>query len=289
MAATIAAVAPDPGGTVVPTVGVNGSTAMTNGATVNLPASSDGVVTITPAPSGDVVLDPVTISLPKEIAGKHSDKARNGVMVYSASDQGADAAIQVLTDRSVRLQTVTTSAKGAQKFTYSFGDATPVLQPDGSVAIVRFFTTPVVAEQTVGVIAPAWAVDAAGQPVATHYEVRGNGQLVQVISPDKTTKYPVVADPQYSFVLYGVHIYFNRQETNKLALHYSLAVATAGLVVAFGPGPAKVVAGVIASVGTGYAGIANYYYNQGKCLEVTIMYVPTGMSIPTGYSGGNCR
>lgn len=45
--------------------------------------------------------------------------------------------------------------------------------------------------QTVGHIAPTWAKVAQGRPVATHYAVTGS-QLVQVVSPGKGAKYPVV-------------------------------------------------------------------------------------------------
>lgn len=44
-------------------------------------------------------------------------------------------------------------------------------------------------------VAPAWAVDAAGTPVPTSFEVRGN-RLVQVVNHrNGDYKYPIVADP----------------------------------------------------------------------------------------------
>lgn len=44
-----------------------------------------------------------------------------------------------------------------------------------------------------------WAFDAAGRPVATHYEVDpDSGDLVQVVEPSDDAVYPIVADPKTS-------------------------------------------------------------------------------------------
>ncbi|HHT7068150.1 hypothetical protein [Bacillus thuringiensis] len=43
---------------------------------------------------------------------------------------------------------------------------------------------------------PAWAKDANGKPVATHYKVDGN-KLIQVVEFDKNTAFPVIADPDW--------------------------------------------------------------------------------------------
>jgi len=283
-ATVIAAVAPDTGATVMPSTINDVSTATTAATQVTIPGTPDGDITLTSTAPADQALPPVTISLPKEVKGKHGKRAKNGTIVYSStSDSGADVAVQVLSDGSVRLQTVTRSSKGALKFTYTFGDAKPQLQTDGSVALVKTSGDgSVLVEQAVATIAPAWARDAEGRPVATHYEVRGNGQLVQVISPDKNTAYPIVADPQVSYAWYGIHVYFNRSETNQVGYGASL-VGIAGAAI---PSPYTRVIGIISG---GYAATANYYAAQGKCLEITIMYFPTAWLVPTGYSGGNCR
>ncbi|MEK4930701.1 hypothetical protein [Bacillus sp. FSL K6-1338] len=46
------------------------------------------------------------------------------------------------------------------------------------------------------VFMPAWAKDANGKPVATHYKVDGN-KLIQVVEFDKNTVFPVIADPDW--------------------------------------------------------------------------------------------
>lgn len=48
--------------------------------------------------------------------------------------------------------------------------------------------------QIVSVIDPAWAKDANGNAVNTHYDVKGN-TLIQVVDFDENTAFPVVADP----------------------------------------------------------------------------------------------
>lgn len=52
-------------------------------------------------------------------------------------------------------------------------------------------------------LAPAWAVDAAGQPVPTWFEVEGNS-IIQVVEHDASYSYPVVADPWLGLALFGL-------------------------------------------------------------------------------------
>ncbi|MCL2317360.1 MAG: hypothetical protein FWC46_09805, partial [Actinomycetia bacterium] len=203
-ATTIAAAA---GGTIVnPSPVGDASTATANSTQVTLPATSDGAVTmVTTDQSIKPLVTPVSISLPRETGGKHAKQAKNGTMVYPrGSGNSADAAVQVLADGSVRLSTVLASKNSPTRFTYTIAGATPELQADGSVNLVQTTDTGgALIQATVGTIAPAWAKDANGRPVATHYEVKGNGQLVQVVTPDKNTTYPVVADPDVGFCWSG--------------------------------------------------------------------------------------
>ncbi|WP_232487807.1 MULTISPECIES: hypothetical protein [Bacillus] len=41
---------------------------------------------------------------------------------------------------------------------------------------------------------PAWAKDAHGKTVSTHYKVDGN-KLIQIVEFDKKSTFPVIADP----------------------------------------------------------------------------------------------
>ncbi|MDR1186617.1 MAG: hypothetical protein LBK95_04060 [Bifidobacteriaceae bacterium] len=57
-------------------------------------------------------------------------------------------------------------------------------------------TAVVVKHQQIAEVGAAWAVDANGNPVETHYEVTADG-LKQVIDVDEETAFPVVADPSW--------------------------------------------------------------------------------------------
>lgn len=63
-------------------------------------------------------------------------------------------------------------------------------------AIPPAATTTTVEPRDVATIGAAWAVDANGQAVATHYEIDGT-TLTQVVETDARTAYPVVADPSW--------------------------------------------------------------------------------------------
>lgn len=59
---------------------------------------------------------------------------------------------------------------------------------DGEIAVLSKSGDPL------AFVAPAWAKDANGTPVQTHYELDGS-TLKQVVETDTDTSFPVVADP----------------------------------------------------------------------------------------------
>lgn len=63
-------------------------------------------------------------------------------------------------------------------------------------AIPAAATHTVAETQQAATIGAAWAVDANGAPVETHYEIEGSS-LIQVVNVDADTAYPVVADPAW--------------------------------------------------------------------------------------------
>lgn len=64
----------------------------------------------------------------------------------------------------------------------------------------------------VGVIDPAWAVDARGATVSSHFRVRAD-TLIQTSDVDRSTAFPVVADPRVRSAWYGLSVDFTRAET----------------------------------------------------------------------------
>ncbi|MDR2896059.1 MAG: hypothetical protein LBV30_05355 [Propionibacteriaceae bacterium] len=159
------------------------------------------------------------------------------------------------------------------------GDAVPQVQADGSVLLAQTLEQgPLVVETIVGQVEPAWAFDADGRPVDTWYEVTGAGELVQVINPDATAEYPIVADPTWGFTWQGINIYFNKKETSDLA---NWKVGIAALVVGIIPGGQ--IPGLIAG---GVNVAASWALSANMCLKYTW---PLTISAFGRYSGGNCK
>jgi hypothetical protein len=69
---------------------------------------------------------------------------------------------------------------------------------------------------SIGTVAAPWAFDAQGRAVATEYIVRG-GSLVQVVTPDAETVYPIVADPSVRLDGLKIIVTFNSAETANIA------------------------------------------------------------------------
>jgi hypothetical protein len=173
--------------------------------TVEIPVDADGAVSLdSSATSGTEV----AFELPT--AGEHRDAqvAEDGTILYEDRTGTVDVAAQPGEDGSVRVNTVIHGREAPTAFAYPLSlpeGVTPQLAADGGVDMVRTLAvtdpdTGVETVETVSVsrVAPAWAVDAAGVSVPTHYEIRGQ-ELVQVVdhrTADVT--YPVTADPWWS-------------------------------------------------------------------------------------------
>lgn len=126
-------------------------------------------------------------------------------------------------------------------------------------------------------IDPAWAKDASGQPVATHYQV-AEGTLTQVIEPTGSTRFPVVADPRVSWSWAGFNINFSHEETILLARGGEGCAAVAGTV---GVVAGSIAAGVVAGACGLLAVWAGYALDEGQCAGLTYTYLPMpGAPIP---------
>jgi hypothetical protein len=137
--------------------------------------------------------------------------------------------------------------------------------------------------QVVAGVAPAWALDADGQPVPTRYRIEGT-TLVQVIDHHGAA-YPVVGDPKYTWGWVTGTVYLNRNETNKLILGTAI---TAIITYGFGGWAGGIPASVSA--------VATYHYNEGRCVKVKLRPLSTkGLftwelgSYGGSHAGGYCR
>jgi hypothetical protein len=137
-------------------------------------------------------------------------------------------------------------------------------------------------DHPVSTVAPAWATDAEGRPVPTHFEVRGSA-LVQVVN-HRGASYPVVADPKHTWGYVTGTTYYSRKETRSLKTRTAVYTAVSAICAAFGTqtgGAACVAAGVVAYQWNYVAGNA---YSDGKCVKIK---VPTMWAY--AYAGGYCK
>lgn len=182
----------------------------------------------TPVEVAGAGASPMTVSLP---SGLNLDKglaASNGTIVYKSTNDSVDAAVQALNDGSVRIQTVIHNSSASHKFSYSIGGGFhPAVASDGKIYAVG---TDAAGQYQAFAVQSAWARDANGASVPTHYEVHGD-QLVQIVSPDANAAYPIVADPTWEWYNFAYGAGFNKQETRELAS----AGAVSGFCAALGP------------------------------------------------------
>ncbi|GIG41719.1 DUF2599 domain-containing protein [Cellulomonas phragmiteti] len=194
VAAAIAAVAPDAAPLVTPeSVDPAQLEVSTDAADVTIPADGLGDVVVTGTDAGAPA---VGIALPAEVEVDEALVADDGTVVFEGA-ASVDAAVQVMEDGSVRMQTVLHDASAPREFSYDLS------LPEGSTARLLDGGSVLVTDEAgafvAGVAAP-WAADATGRALATHYRLEGS-TLVQVVDVDDDAVYPVVADPWLGIAL----------------------------------------------------------------------------------------
>jgi len=276
----ISDVAPDQGSVITPVVTQTEVTTTNNDTNVTIPVNPDQTISVTDANSTLKGVSPVQISLPEEVDVNKARVANDGTVVYQASQKhGSHGAVQALSDGSVRIQTIMTSNQGPHEFTYDFENVSLSTHNDGTIRLTQVTSYPgFVVETVVGEIASAWAVDANGNPVSTHYEILDNGKLRQVIDTTAATAYPVVADPrvEWHWGSLSMVVYFDRGETLKLARGGEATAVLSG-----------VGNGIIGAYVAGWALYAQWAYDDGVCFSATLHAVGTWWW-PGRYSGGYC-
>jgi hypothetical protein len=120
----------------------------------------------------------------------------DGVVAYPAKD-GSATAVQATENGGVRMMTVIDNADASTRYPYN------VSVPDGgSIQLMDDGGAEVLDSggQAIANVAPAWAKDANGNDVPTHFEVSADGTtLTQVIDHNADgVAYPVTADPFWS-------------------------------------------------------------------------------------------
>ncbi|QOQ38220.1 hypothetical protein [Trueperella pecoris] len=127
------------------------------------------------------------------------------------SGREADYVLDAYTDGSLRVHTVIESKDANHRVPFELNlnnDELAQIEPDGSVGVYRVFDDG--AHLLTSVIEAPWAVDAAGNPVETRFELEGS-ILYQNIEPTSTSVYPITADPFWvpaiiAGIRVGVHV-----------------------------------------------------------------------------------
>lgn len=135
--------------------------------------------------------DSVSIGLPfARQASDATDSQLPGVVAYD-NKNGSTTVPLIKADGGVQINTVIENSSAPNRYDYPIdvpADASLTQDANGTFAVVGADGSPL------RVFGEAWAKDANGEAVPTHYEVRGN-TLTQVFDFTEHTAFPVVADP----------------------------------------------------------------------------------------------
>jgi len=132
----------------------------------------------------------VTIGLPNADTAAPAEDEATGIVSYDNGDGSTTVPI-AKSDGSVQITTVIEGSEAPQVYEYELelpAGATLQQDQEGFVSIVS------ADGEFLGGVAAAWATDATGADVATHYEI-ADGTLTQVVEHGPAAEYPVVADP----------------------------------------------------------------------------------------------
>lgn len=159
----------------------------------------------------------LTIGVPFAADAEDAQLLADGVVAYD-NGNGSTTVPLVKTDGSVQIATIIQSEEAPTRYVYALGLPDGVLaQLDESGQVVMlnddgsFFAG----------ITAAWATDADGAAVPTHYELSGS-VLTQVVDHAEGYTYPIVADPWA-----GQNLLSSASVTQKIGYHIVNAVATA--------------------------------------------------------------
>ncbi|WP_290808035.1 DUF2599 domain-containing protein [Herbiconiux sp.] len=149
------------------------------GSEISLPTDSLRPVRL--ASAGHVI----EVTLPAATTAARPHVTGRGIVVYD--NAGFSTVPLVKTDASIQFTTVIHDASAPLSYSYSFGNASLELQPDGLVTVRD------ARGELEGIIGAAWATDGAQRTVATHYVI--DGPILTQVVEHAGAQYPVVADP----------------------------------------------------------------------------------------------
>ncbi|CAG7844941.1 hypothetical protein USB125703_01194 [Pseudoclavibacter triregionum] len=178
-------------------------------------ADTDGneTTTLEASTSTAAIADPsgtaLTLTLVDESGHPAPSEVTADQHMYTQHSEGVSSTTLLHDDGSVQTVSVISEPASATRTQYA-------VEAEGLAAISSVEGALLIRAEDgslIGGLAPAWAVDANGQAVPTHYEVEGN-LITQVVDHASSTyAYPIVADPFWGTNLFdkvelgpGVHI-----------------------------------------------------------------------------------
>lgn len=236
-------------------------------------ADTDTSIPIDPAApvevSTEVAGRPIVaeIDLPASLGLDSGEVGQDGTVVYPSEDD-ATLAVQSLENGDTRVQTVIPDRNATHEATFGLDGYRAVIDAAGNAGFLQ--------EGRDGIyvpVAPAWATDAAGVPVQTYYEVRGD-RLAQIVVPSATTVYPVVADPTWGWRNAAWGLTLSRSETASIKDYAAASGVCTALVKSKG---LAVACGVWASYLQIQAATANRQWPRG-CLHIVVAPLPGAIS-----------
>lgn len=226
----------------------------------------EGSVEIPADPTLGVVISAkgadMTVGLPGASDASRGVALADGTVTYSAD--GFSNSV-IASDAGVQLLTTIGSSAAPTRYEYAINAPKGASLQDvggGMTAVVDSDGTPVV------VILPAWAKDARGANVPTHYALEGDKLVQYVEHTNAGVAYPVVADPQFAWMGVLPTVKLNRSETYDM--RYGSVPSKIALCTAMGGVAGVAVAGPCALSLAILSAKAGAFYENGNCLQVLI-------------------
>lgn len=171
---------------------VDGTATAADDATTGVTITSSAQTSTDPDTGDTTTIPASTVGLQLPFASTASSAQTESPGIVSYDNGNGSATLAVLKrDTSVQVNTIITNATAPTSYSYRLSlpaGSSPTLDADGSVSITDS------ADNLIGGISPAWARDANGVSVPTHYILNGT-TLTQVVDTSGVHAYPVVADP----------------------------------------------------------------------------------------------
>lgn len=174
----------------------------------------------------------ISIELPFANAAANARVVTQGVVAYD-NNNASETIPVVKEDGSLQITSVIWSSTAPSAYTYTFEipeGATLLIQENGAATILGQDGS------FLGVIAPAWALDAEGVSVPTHYELTGS-TLTQVVDHTSSDfSYPIVADPWLGIDLISSFKWVSSSQGRTISVAVTPMMGFVAEAIAAGPG-----------------------------------------------------